>query len=112
MTFWNTGVPTLMMLAVLGGSASAQGTSAMPAGTSPPSSTGTSQQLPVGGPQQAADCASMHQQAMNAISEKASSPNAAVAQEVIAAGDKACATGDAQTAQIYYQKALILLTGS
>lgn len=103
------GVPTLMTFAILGGSALAQGTPDMPAGTGPSSPNETA---PAAGPQQNADCVSMRQQVMNALTGKASSPNAAVAQQVIAAGDKACATGDTQTAQSYYQKALILLTGS
>lgn len=111
MTIGKTGLRALMMFAVLGGSALAQGTSNMPAGANPPPN-GTGQQVPYTGSQTTADCASMRQQVMNTLTDKAASPNAAAAQQVIAAGDKACATGDSQTAQTYYQKALILLTGS
>lgn len=110
MTFRRIGLSALAMFAVLGGSAFAQGTSNMPAGTSPSPSNGTDQQTPTGS-QPNADCAAMRQQVMNTLTAKASSLNAAAAQQAIAIGDKACATGDAQTAQTYYQKALILLNG-
>lgn len=106
------GISALAAFAILGGSALAQGTPDMPAGAGPSSPSGTGQAAPPAGPQQNADCVSMRQQVMNALTDKASSPNAAVAQQVIAAGDKACATGDTQTAQGYYQKALILLSSS
>lgn len=110
MTIRKTGLRALMIFAVLGGSTLAQGTSNIPAGDTSP--YGTGQQAPPTGSQTSADCASMRQQVMNTLTDKAASPNAVAAQQVIAAGDKACATGDAQTAQTYYQKALILLTAN
>ncbi|MDE2499543.1 MAG: hypothetical protein KGL56_05060 [Alphaproteobacteria bacterium] len=96
-----------MTIIILGSSALAQknaGAMSAPTQASPqPNSSFPADPAPV------PNCIAMRQQISSAMDAESSSFNATAARQEAAKDDQACATGDAQTAHSYYQKALDLL---
>ncbi len=99
-------IPALAVVILLSGTALAQN---MPSGQ-PQTMPQTGGAMAPNTPDAA--CIAMHRQVMTALSSKATSPHVKAAKHQIALGNRACAKGNTQTAQTYYQKALDLLTSS
>ncbi len=100
-----TVIPALAAVVLLGGTALAQYAPSTQPQTEPQARSTTT---PSSTPDSA--CTAMRQQVMTALATKDTSPNVTAAKHQIAMGNRACAEGNVQTAQTYYQKALDLLT--
>lgn len=108
-------LPALAVVMLMGGTALAQYAPSgqpqtMPSTQQPPAAPQTGGAMTPSTPDAA--CVAMRQQVMTALASKASSPHVKAAKHQIALGNHACAKGNAQTAQTYYQKALDLLTST